>query len=318
MQRVPNRVVTEKPVFPKAPEAEAEGAERNGFLNGLRAHGRATAVWGAIRLLDHSPIIASTANESVKYARSLHRRSARYRERAFIAEGVRAVEAGIQAGIHPAFLFHTPAVTDLTRARAILSQAEQQGVRIKAVSEPVMTAMADTVTPSGILAVFPMLPASVPSPLTWALLLDGLRDPGNLGTILRSALAARVQLVLTTVGTVDVYSPKVVRAAMGAHFRLNLLVDPPWPEIEEALHGLQVLVAAPRHGTPYWQVDWRQPTALLIGSEAEGVSAQAEQLAAGYAMIPMEEQVESLNAAVAASVLLFEGARQRFYPGRES
>jgi TrmH family RNA methyltransferase len=273
---------------------------------------------GELRLRDHSNIIATTANESVKYARALHRRSTRYRERAFITEGVRAVEAGIQAGIQPAFLFYTPAATDLTRARSILSQAEQQGAKIKAVSERVMAAMADTVTPSGILAVFPMLPASVPSPLTWALVLDGLRDPGNLGTILRSALAARVQLVLTTVGTVDVYSPKVVRAAMGAHFSLNLLVDPPWPAVEGALHGLQVLVATPRQGTPYWQVDWPQPTALLIGSEAEGISAKAEKLATGYAMIPMAEQVESLNAAVAASILLFEGARQRFYLGRES
>jgi TrmH family RNA methyltransferase len=260
-------------------------------------------------------IIASTANESVKYVRSLHRRSTRHRERAFITEGVRAVEEGIQAGIEPAFLFHTPAVMDVPRVRALLVQAEQRGAKVKVVSERVMAAMADTVTPSGILAVFPMLPTSVPSPLTWALLSDGLRDPGNLGTILRSALAARVQLVVTTAGTVDVYSPKVVRAAMGAHFRLNLLVDPAWPAVEEALHGLCVLVGAPRQGTPYWQVDWRQPTALLIGSEATGISAQAERLATGYVMIPMEEQVESLNAAVAASVLLLEGARQRFYLG---
>jgi TrmH family RNA methyltransferase len=262
-------------------------------------------------------IIASTANESVKYARSLHRRSIRYRERAFITEGVRAVEEGIQAGIQPAFLFHTPAVMDVPRARSILAQAEKQGAKVRVVSEPVMAAMADTVTPSGILAVFPMLPASIPSLLTWALLLDGLRDPGNLGTILRSALAARIQLVLTTAGTVDVYSPKVVRAAMGAHFGLNLLVNPPWSTVEEALHGLHVLVATPRRGPPYWQVDWRQPTALLIGGEVEGVSAEADGLATGHTMIPMAERVESLNAAVAASILLFEGARQRFYLDRE-
>lgn len=266
-------------------------------------------------LLDRSNVIASTANETVKYVRSLHRRSTRYQERAFVAEGVRAVEEGIQAGTRPAFFFCTPAVIDLPRVRSILSLAEQQGARIKAVSEPVMAAMADTVTPSGLLAVFPMLPPSTPSPLTWALVLDELRDPGNLGTILRSALAARVQLVVTTAGTVDVYSPKVVRAAMGAHFRLNLLVDPSWQAVEDMLRGLHVLVAAPEQGTPYWQVDWRQPTALLIGGEAEGVGARAEKLATGHVWIPMAGQVESLNAAVAASILLFEGARQRFYSG---
>lgn len=266
-------------------------------------------------MVDHLNIIASTTNESVKYARSLHRRSIRYQERAFIAEGVRAVEEGIKAGLQPAFLFCTPAAMELPRARSILAQAELQGARIKAVSESVMAAMADTVTPSGVLAVFPMFSPSVPSPLTWALVLDGLRDPGNLGTILRSALAARIQLVITTAGTVDVYSPKVVRAAMGAHFRLSLLVDPPWVEVQGMLRGLCVVVAVPREGTPYWQVDWRQPTALLIGSEAEGIGVEGVKLATGRAMIPMAEEVESLNAAIAASVLLFEGARQRFYPG---
>ncbi len=274
-----------------------------------------TSSGGEPGLLDRSNVIASTTNETVKYVRSLHRRSTRYQERAFIAEGVRAVEEGLRAGIQPAFLFCTPAVVDLPRVCSILSFAEQRGARIKAVSEPVMAAMADTVTPSGLLAVFPMLPFSAPSPLTWALVLDGLHDPGNLGTILRSALAARVELVVTTAGTVDVYSPKVVRAAMGAHFRLNLLVDAPWTAIEHTLHGLHVLVAAPRQGTPYWQVDWRQPTVLLIGGEAEGVGPEAGSMATGHVLIPMAEQVESLNAAVAASILLFEGARQRFYSG---
>lgn len=268
-------------------------------------------------MLDNLNLITSTTNENVKHVRSLQRRRTRYQERAFIAEGVRAVEEGIQAGIQPAFLFHTTVTLDSPRVRSILSQAEQQGAKIRAVSEPVMAAMADTVTPSGILAVFPMPSTFIPQPLTWALLVDGLRDPGNLGTILRSALAARIQLVVTTAGTVDVYSPKVVRAAMGAHFRLNLLVDPPWPAIEEALSGLRVLLAKPRAGNPYWEVDWRQPTALLIGGEAAGVSAETEKLAAGYVSIPMDREVESLNVAVAASVLLFEGTRQRFYVGSE-
>jgi TrmH family RNA methyltransferase len=267
-------------------------------------------------LLDNSSIITSTTNDSVKYVRSLHRRRTRYQERAFIAEGVRAVEEGIKAGIQPAFLFHTPALLDLARARSILSQAEERGGMIKAVSEPVMAIMADTVTPPGILAVFPMPVHAIPNPLTWALVVDGLRDPGNMGTILRSALAAGVELLITTVGTVDVYSPKVVRAAMGAHFRLNLGVAQTWRAIEDALQGMRLLVAKPREGAPYWAVDWRQPTALLIGGEAEGAGAKAEKLATGFVTIPMHEEVESLNAAVAASILLFEAARQRFYADR--
>ena len=258
-------------------------------------------------------MITSTANESVKYVRSLYRRRIRDQEQVFIAEGLRTVEEAMKAGIQPAFLFHTPAMLDLPRARLLLSQAKERGVNVRVVSEPVMAAMADTVTPSGILAVLPMRACSIPYPLTWALVIDGLRDPGNLGTILRAALAAGVELVITTVGTVDVYSPKVVRAAMGAHFRLNLCVDQAWLTIENALAGLRVLLAKPRVGHPYWGVDWRQPTALVIGGEAEGAGSEAERLATECVMIPMREEVESLNAAVAASILLFEAARQRFY-----
>jgi len=263
-------------------------------------------------LLDNSSVISSTANDQVKYVRSLHRRRIRHRERAFVVEGLRAIEEGISAGIQPAFLFHTVAVLDLPRAQTLLSQVAAQGARIRAVSTAVMTAMADTVTPSGILAVFPMRQTSIPDPLAWALVIDSLRDPGNLGTILRSALAAGVELVLTTPGTVDAYSPKVVRAAMGAHFRLNLETSQGPSAIQRILRGLNVLLATPGEGTPYWQVDWCAPTALLIGGEAEGVGAETEGLATDYVTIPMREGVESLNAAVAASILLFEASRQRF------
>ncbi|MGC8788053.1 MAG: TrmH family RNA methyltransferase [Anaerolineae bacterium] len=257
-------------------------------------------------------IITSTANESVKYVRSLHRRRSRYQERVFIAEGLRTVEEAFRASIQPTFLFHTPAVLDIPRARAILSQAEERGIRTKIVSEAVMVHMADTVTPSGILAVLPMREHTIPSPLTWGLVIDSVRDPGNLGTILRSALAAGVELVITSKGTVDVYSPKVVRAAMGAHFQLNFLVNQDWPVIEHTVHNLCVLLAKPGVGIPYWEVDWRQPTALVIGGEAEGAGIEAERLATGHVTIPMRAGVESLNTAVAAGILLFEGARQRF------
>lgn len=250
----------------------------------------------------------------MKYVRTLHRRRNRYRERKFIAEGLRTVEEAILAGTQPALLFHTPAVQHMPRVYSILSQAEEQGTSIKAVSEPVMQLIADTVTPSGILAVLPMRECALPSPLTWVLVIDSLRDPGNLGTILRSALAAGTELVITSKGTVDVYSPKVVRAAMGAHFHLNLCVHQNWSAIKRILSGVRVLVAKPGEGVPYWKVDWRQPTALVIGGEAEGTSPEAERLASSSVTIPMHKGIESLNAAVAASVLLFEAARQRFHP----
>lgn len=263
--------------------------------------------------MDSSSMITSTSNDSVKYVRSLYRRRTRHGERVFVAEGLRTVEEALKAGVQPAFVFHTTALLDVPRARAVLTQVEEQHANVRAVSEAVMTAMAETVTPSGILAVLPMPTPMIPHPLEWVLILDGLRDPGNLGTILRSALAAGVQLVVTTTGSVDAYSPKVVRSGMGAHFRLHLLLDQPWSAIAELTADMRVLLAEAAEGQLYWQVDWRLPTALVIGGEAEGVSSDAGHLATGHVKIPMRTEVESLNAAVASSVLLFEAARQRFY-----
>ncbi|MBC7232700.1 MAG: RNA methyltransferase [Chloroflexi bacterium] len=262
--------------------------------------------------VDDLEIITSTANESVKYVRSLHRRRSRYQERVFIAEGLRTVEEALKAGVQPTVLFHTPALLDEPRARLILAQAEARGIQAKVVNESVMVHMSDTVAPSGILAVLPMREHAIPNPFAWGLVIDSVRDPGNLGTILRSALAAGVELVVTSKGTVDIYSPKVVRAAMGAHFRLNFLVNQDWQAIEHIVRGLCVLLAKPGEGTPYWEIDWRQPVALVIGGEAEGAGIEAEKLASGYVTIPMRAGVESLNTAVATGILLFEAARQRF------
>ncbi len=265
--------------------------------------------------MDNPTVITSAANGIVKYARSLHRRRSRHQEQAFIAEGLRTLEEAIKAGSLPALLFHTPEVLGQPRVRTLVLRAEQLGAQVNVVSEQVMKVMADTVTPSGLLAVLPISQCSVPRPLTWVLVIDRLRDPGNLGTIMRSALAAGVELVITTRGTVDVYSPKVVRAAMGAHFRLKLCVDQSWQAVEDILQGLRVILADPRRGRPYWEVDWHPPTALWIGGEAAGASPQGEKMASSYVTVPMREGVESVNAAVAASVLLFEASRQRFSCG---
>jgi TrmH family RNA methyltransferase len=172
--------------------------------------------------------------------------------------------------------------------------------------------MADTVHPSGILAVMPMPAQARPRATTLTLIIDQLRDPGNMGTVLRSALAAGVDLVLTTAQSVDVYSPKVVRAAMGAHFRLPMILNQSWTAIRESTRGMNVVLADPAEaGQAYWTLDWRLPMALIIGSEAEGASGDARDLATARVSIPMRGDVESLNAGVAASIILFEAARQR-------
>ena len=134
--------------------------------------------------------------------------------------------------------------------------------------------------------------------------------PGNLGTILRSAEAAGVQSVFLTPGTTDPFSPKVARAGMGAHFRLPIFT-PDWETLAAALAGLNVFHADMAGAQTCWQADFTSPCALLIGSEAEGISPKARDLVTQSVRIPMRGASESLNAAVSAAILLFEALRQR-------
>jgi TrmH family RNA methyltransferase len=255
-------------------------------------------------------MITSIANEKVKYVRSLHRRRVRYRERHFVIEGVRLVEEAFRAGIVPALLFYSEEVNALPGGRELLVEMQKGGFPAFAVSERVMKAMADTVSPQGVLAVMPFVELTPPPSPSLVLIIDRLRDPGNLGTIFRSANAAGVELVILAPKTVDPYNPKVVRGAMGAHFRLPIKALS-WSEITEALAGVQILLADARARQAYYEVDWTRPSALIIGGEAYGASQEARELAAATIAIPMHRGAESLNAAVAASVILFEAARQR-------
>lgn len=262
-------------------------------------------------MADQLETITSVSNETIKRARALRQREEREKQLSFLAEGVRVVEEGLRSGVVPTLLLCTPTALQQSRVDALVQQARQMGSAVRQVNDRVMSAVSDTVNPSGVLAVFPIRPAPVPVPLDWALVADGLRDPGNLGTVLRSAWATRVQLVITTANTVDLHSPKVVRSAMGAHFHLALQEGLSWPEIRSALQGMNLLLAKARCGDVYWKVDWRRPTALVIGGEADGASSEAERTADGFVSIPMDPTAESINAAVAASILLFEAARQR-------
>jgi TrmH family RNA methyltransferase len=255
-------------------------------------------------------VITSKTNRKVKYVRSLYRRPVRHREGRFAVEGVRVIEEMVEAGQEPVFFFCTETGVANPRAQALVEVLASLGTEVVPVSEEVMLFMADTKTPQGILAVaaFPQIEPVEPE---LSLILDGVRDPGNLGTILRTAEAAGVGGVVTLRGTVDVFSPKVVRGGMGAHFRLPIVADRSWEEVGRSLEQRQILLADAGGGTAYCQVDWTVPTALIVGGEAHGAGRKARGFAAERVTIPMQGSVDSLNVAVATSVMLFEAARQR-------
>jgi TrmH family RNA methyltransferase len=140
--------------------------------------------------------------------------------------------------------------------------------------------------------------------------IDRIADPGNLGSILRTALAVGVESIYLMKGSVDPFNPKVVRAGMGAQLHLPLSYSTP-KDIGEQLKDVQLWVAQQGEGLPYYAVDWLDPVALAIGSEAHGASDKLQAQAQGRVHIPMQREAESLNAGIAAAVILFEINRQR-------
>lgn len=256
-------------------------------------------------------MITSRANEKVKYARSLQRADVRRKEQSFVIEGIRLVEEALVAGLAPKLVLVAPDQLGASaRGRRLLERIEQYDWA--AASDSVIKAAADTQSPQGVVAVFPLPERAYPHDLgVLVLVLDGLRDPGNVGTILRTAEAAGVRVVMLTEECVDPYNPKVLRGAMGAHFRLHVLDDQTWRQIEQLLRGRAIWLATSRDGTPYFEADWTRGSALIIGNEAFGASAGARRLATGQVTIPMAGKAESLNAAVAAGIILFEALRQR-------
>jgi TrmH family RNA methyltransferase len=257
-------------------------------------------------------MIESQANPHVKHIRSLAAdRKDRRRERLFVLEGVRLVADALASGAALELALYAPEQLAATLAgQDLLGQLEMLSIAHPATAQ-VLAAAAGTVNPQGVVALarWPQVEPQMPGIV---LVLDAIQDPGNMGALLRSAEAVGVAEALCTVGTVDVYSPKVVRAAMGAHMRLAIRQDLSWDETAERLSFVDHVYAADADASmPYFAADWRQPSALIIGNEAHGLSEDARTLAHIPIGIPMRGRAESLNAAVAGSVILFEALRQR-------
>lgn len=254
-------------------------------------------------------MISSVQNPKIKRIRLLQTQSrSRKKERAFIIEGVRLLEEALNAFQIPELVIYT---SDLDpRSQKLVAAFLEQKVPCEEVSEEVIKAASDTETPQGILAVLPLKPLLLPAEADFLMIADEIRDPGNLGTLLRTAQAAGADGFLLSPGTVDPFSPKVIRAGMGAHFRLPIL-SCSWEKIRQITDGLTIFGADMRGGSRIWDADLSLPLALILGGEAHGPGKHSRDLADSWIHIPMNDGSESLNAAAAGAVLMFEVLRQR-------
>ncbi len=258
--------------------------------------------------------ITSLNNERVRRVQALIRGTRRrLREGLFVVEGRRLVQEALDAGSPVVETFFTPDFAAEPAGQALVEAVCKRSDSCWETTAAVFAALADTETPQGILAVTPLPDLPLPPATEAGLILipDEVRDPGNLGTILRAAWAAGVAQVWVPPGTVDASNPKVVRAGMGAHFRVPMR-RATWDEIQRWLDGIPVWLAEAGRGVAYDAVDWRGRAALIVGGEAAGPGPAARGLAGAQEVyIPMAAGVDSLNVAIATAVLLFEAARQR-------
>jgi len=263
--------------------------------------------------------LTSLRSPRVKSARQLAKRALRERARSFLAEGPQAVREALAHGGIVTQLFLTVAAR--ARYPELAGQASQQGAGVHTVSGEVMADLAQTITPQGVLAVcrfvdVPLVTLTGAAPHL-AVILANVRDPGNAGTVLRTADAAGAQGVVFSDASVDPYNSKCVRASAGSIFHLSLVLGGRVADTVADLRaaGLRVLAADGKSGQPLDEIEprglLRGPTAWLFGNEAWGLPADLVALADDTVAVPIYGQAESLNLAAAAAVCLYASARSQ-------
>ncbi|WP_201305409.1 TrmH family RNA methyltransferase [Paenibacillus puerhi] len=273
-----------------------------------------------MRELNKQPeVISSAQNPRVKQWAELQSRKGRDKSGRFLIEGLHLVEEALESELIP------PEVVVYAEDRksvcaSLLAKAKAAGIECVAVAESVLAKCTDTLTPQPVFAVVPKLPwrlsdlmqVKAGEPPALVIAIDGMQDPGNLGTIIRSADAVGASGIVLGKGTVDLYNPKTVRSTMGSLFHLPIVaadLTECLPQAAEA--GIQVVGTSLQGAVPMYECDLRPATWIVIGNEGQGVSEAVSELVERHVLIPMQGRAESLNAAMAATVMLFEAARQR-------
>ncbi|URR36676.1 RNA methyltransferase [Thermosynechococcus sp. HN-54] len=255
-------------------------------------------------------IITSRQNPLVRSIRKLHHR--KYRQGHLLLEGTHLLQEAVAGGYHLSVVCYTSA-WQAKQSPTFWQQVVHRSDRTVEVTEEVLTALCTTTTPDGVVAVADYTPLPTLPLQRLGLCLVTLQDPGNLGTIIRTAAAVGVEGLLLTPDCVDMTHPKVLRASAGQWFRLPMQTITNGLETLKAYQaqGWQIVVTLPTAPCVYWQADFRRPTLLVMGNEGQGLPPAYHDSSFTALRIPQEPNVESLNVAIATAVLLYEVYRQR-------
>jgi TrmH family RNA methyltransferase len=249
--------------------------------------------------------------------RDLHRRRGRERRGLALAEGVRLVEEALASGVALRGAAASPALESTTRGKALKATLLGRGVQLEELTDSALEELADTEHPQGLIAVIEPKRWSLSdirmNPGATILVLDGVQDPGNVGTMLRTALGLGAAGLVALKGTADLTNPKVIRGGMGASFRLPAVTAAPdefvaWAKLQRAEIWVADAGAATEERQSARRGD-RPAVALVVGNEGAGVGPAVDAAADRRVAIPLARGVESLNVAVAAGILLYEVTR---------
>ena len=260
-------------------------------------------------MLENSAAITSTKNSIAKQFRKLHQAKERRRQNTFLLEGTHLLQEACAVG----YPLNQIAVTEAwcRNHGALLEQFQHLDADIHLVSANVLDSMCTTVSPDGVVATAQRMvsPAVTDASVSLGVALERLQDPGNLGTVIRTATGAGCDRIWLTTNSVDVDHPKVLRATAGQWFRLTPQTVPSLADLGSL--DVQLVATTPTASLDYWDLDLRQPTVFLMGNEGAGLSEQSIKLATHRVKIPLAADVESLNVAIATALLLYEAKRQR-------
>ncbi len=257
-------------------------------------------------------LITSPVNPQLKFARRV--REGKEPEAIFV-EGERLCEECLKSNLPLTVAFHTP--NPSPRTTAIIEELWQRQCHVYETVPEAFAVVSDTVTPQGIILIATRptweLEAVIHPQANLLVVLDAVQDPGNVGTILRTAEAAGVRGAVALKGTVDCFAPKTLRSTMGAAFRLPIITDVEPQQLLDRCQAAKITLAVTtaRTSLVYSDYDWQQPTAVILGNEAQGVRASLLEACDVKLRVPLAPPVESLNVAAAAAAILFEAARQR-------
>ncbi len=260
--------------------------------------------------------ISSSDNSLLKeYIKLQNNRRYRQKTKQIALEGPNLVKEAIRAGLNPRAIFYSQDYYDQESGKWLNDLSSE--VKQLVLTARLFKKIAETDTPQKVAGIFyfsePAGQNIIGSRPQLVLILDRVQDPGNMGSIIRTAAATGVEVVYYTSGSVDPYSPKVLRSTAGAIFNLRLeqSADPQLLIRDLKKSGVQLVAASAKSTDYYWSVDYRLPTALIIGNEAGGIAEELVVQADFTVAIPLQGKVESLNAAVAGAVVLYEIIRQR-------